>query len=374
MAKAIRVLHVFDHLGLGGAETMIMNLYRHLDPQKILVDFLVHTQEKAAYDDEVLRSGSNIHRIIKYNGLNHVSYKRAWHKLLVSHPHYDIVHSHLRSNASIFLPIIRSKGIQTIVHSHNTSTGRGLKSVFKRYLQKNLEQKTDYMIGCSEKASRWLFGEDALKSSRHIVLRNGIETTKYQFNEMFRDSLRKQYGISQNHVVFGSVARFQPQKNHSFMIDIFEAYVQSNPKSFLVLIGNGELKEAIKKDVQRRGLAEHIVFVDATTKAYEYYSMMDVFLMTSIHEGLPLTLIEAQTNALPILTSDVVDETVKITPIVHFCSLNDTLNQWVTLMDSLKDKRVTMRPQTIIDAGYDTSSTAKQLTQFYQYIMSQKSY
>src|SRR5690625_2672586 len=152
MQKPNRILHVFGGMGRGGAETMVMNLYRKIDRSKIQFDFIVHTQNKCDFDDEIELLGGRIYRVPRYNGKNHFQYKRAWHKFLMNHPEYKIIHGHVRSTASIYLKIANSYGLITISHSHNTSSGKGFSAIVKNIFQYKIRYIADYLFACSQTA------------------------------------------------------------------------------------------------------------------------------------------------------------------------------------------------------------------------------
>ena len=161
MSEPIRILHVFGQMNRGGAETMIMNLYRHIDRTKIQFDFMVHSEEKCAFDDEIGQLGGKIYRVPRYNGRNHFLYIKEWSKFISNHKEYKIIHGHIRSTASFYLKVCKDNDRVTIIHSHSTSSGSGIiSSVVKNILQYPIRKIADYFIACSIPAGKWLFGEN----------------------------------------------------------------------------------------------------------------------------------------------------------------------------------------------------------------------
>ena len=162
--KKIRILHVLGSLNMGGAETLIMNLYRNIDRDKIQFDFVVHTNKIGLYEDEIKELGGKIYRIQRYKGINHFSYKKEWNNFFEEHKEYKIIHGHMRSTASIYLKIAKKYGRITIAHSHNTSNGHGFSSLVKKILQYNIRNVSDYFMGCSYEANKRLFGKTCLNT------------------------------------------------------------------------------------------------------------------------------------------------------------------------------------------------------------------
>lgn len=320
MNKPIRILHVFGRLNRGGAEMMIMTLYRNIDRTKVQFDFIVHANEKCAFEDEVRFLGGNIYKVPRYNGKNHFQYKKAWNEFFQNHPEYKIIHGHIRSTASIYLKIAKKLGLITIAHSHNTSSGGGFSAVVKNILQYPIRSIADYLFACSRAAGEWLYGKRACKGDNFFILNNAIDTEKFIFNEETRLKKRKELQIEDKFVI-GHVGRFHPQKNHYFLIDIFKEIYNINKNSVLLLIGDGDLKKSIQEKVEDLGLSNNVVFTGVRPNVPELLQAMDVFLFPSLYEGLPVALIEAQAAGLPCIVSDKITTDTKITDLISFVPL-----------------------------------------------------
>ena len=226
----IRVLHVLGRLNRGGAETMLMNIYRNIDKTKIQFDFVKHTNEKCAYDDEIISMGGRIYTVPQYKLYNHLKYKKEWKKLLLEHDEWKIVHSHIRSTASIILKIAKAQEKRTISHSHSTSNGKGLKSILKKIFQLRIPKYSDYLVACSKDAAKWLYGRKNLQSEKCIILKNSIDIKNFYFNIENRKKIREKYNIKNNEILIGHVGRFVEVKNHNFLIDLFEKIFRSDNK------------------------------------------------------------------------------------------------------------------------------------------------
>lgn len=358
MSTQIRVLHVLSAMGRGGAETMVMNLYRNIDRNKVQFDFIVHTEKVRPYDKEIESLGGRIFRVPRYQGSNHLQYKEAWKRFFEDNPEYRIIHGHVRSTASIYLRIAKNFGLVTIAHSHNTSSGKGVAAFAKNILQLPIRNVADYLFACSEYAGEWLFGKKVKKRDNYYIIKNAIDTKQFIFNKDIRLIKRKEFEIEDKFII-GHVGRFHKQKNHEFLIDIFKEIVSQNEKAILLLVGDGELKQCISDKVNKLGLSEKVIFTGVRTDIPELLQAMDVFLLPSLHEGLPVTLIEAQASGLPCVISSEITKEVAITELVKFVSLEANIYEWAKLVLEYSDKsyRYDMSNE-IVNAGYDIEATS----------------
>ena len=366
MAEPIRVLQVFARMDRGGAETMIMNVYRHIDRSKVQFDFMVHTEEHCAYDDEIEKLGGHIYHIPRYTGKNHFQYKKKWKIFLNEHPEYHIIHGHMRSTAAIYLKIANRFGLTTIAHSHSTSSGKGISAVIKNMMQLPIRYEADYLFACSQKAGEWLFGKETTKKEKFYIINNGIDVEKYKFNPIIRQSMRNKFGIEDNQFLLGHVGSFSYPKNHEFLIDIFNEVHKKKPTSVLLLIGDGELRHSIEQKVENFGLENAVIFAGVRDDIPDLMQMMDVFVFPSHYEGLPVTLIEAQAAGLKCCISDVITKEIMITKMMKVIPLKENSILWA---DSILAYDIpfyrSIEKKKIIDAGYDVKSVVDWLSEFY---------
>lgn len=365
MEQKIRVLHILGTLKRGGAQAVLLNLYRKFDRTKIQFDFIVQTPVKYDLEDEIKNLGGKIHRVSKYNGINHLLYKKTWNDFFKKHPEYKIIHGHAGSTASIYLKIARKYGLTTIAHSHTTSSGVGLKSIVKNILQYPIRYIADYKFACSRAAGEWLFGKNACERDNFMILNNAIDAKKYIYNEDVRNTKRKELSCDDKFVI-GHVGRFLPVKNHEFIIDVFYKIHKRNNNAILLLTGDGVLKSHILNKVKKLGLDDNVIFTGIRSDIPELLQVIDIFLFPSLYEGLPVTLIEAQASGLKCIASDTITEEVKITDNVEFISLDKSPVYWaeqvLTYENGYERKNTYAK---IYDAGYDVSENAKWLQEFY---------
>lgn len=365
MEEPKRVLHVLGRLDRGGAETLVMNLYRNIDRNKVQFDFVIHTTDKCDYNDEIKSLGGRIYSLPTYTGKNHLQYKKSWNRLFIDHPEYNIIHGHVRSTASIYLKVAKKNGLITIAHSHNTSSGIGFAAIVKYILQYKIRYTADFLFACSKNAGVWLFGKRACKKSNFYILNNAIDTEIFTFNEEIRLEKRNEFEISDKFVI-GHVGRFHTQKNHGFIIDIFKEVYDENKNTVLMLVGDGDLRHLIEEKVNKLGLIDNIIITGVRSDIPELYQAMDLFLFPSLYEGLGMVAIEAQASGLPCIIANTIPEEVYITSLVETLSLKDSANLWAKHVLNYTNgyNRLNMELE-IKNARYDIKEIGLRMEQFY---------
>lgn len=370
--KPIRVLQVLGRLDLGGAETMIKNLYENMDRDQIQFDFVIHSQDECAYSSRVRELGGVIYSIPSFTMKNINEYKKAWRQLFMAHPEYKVIHGHVRSTASIYLKIAKQYGLVTIAHSHNTSSGKGLSAFVKNTMQHSIRNIADFLFACSKGSGIWLYGEKACRGNNFYVLKNAIDTEKFTYIQEVRDRVRSNLNL-EDKLVFGHVGRFEQQKNHDFLVSVFGEIYDTNKDARLLLIGSGPLEDAIKDKVAKLNLSKVVYFLGIRKDVNELLQAMDVFLFPSFFEGLPVTLIEAQATGLPVVASENITREVQLTDLIQFLEIGNNVKAWSKVaLNSSKDKsrKDNNIGQEITKSGYSISTTSKWLSNFYMKIYS----
>ena len=363
----LRVLQVVGSMNRGGAETLLMNLYRKIDREKVQFDFVVHDGKKGDYDDEIKELGGKIYYMPRYNGINHLLYVKKWHQFFLAHPEYSIIHGHMRSTAAIYLKIANKFGKVTIAHSHNTnSRGNHFIKLIKYFIQYPIRYTADYFFACSKKAGIWLFGKKICNGKNFFILKNAIDSAEFIFSEEVRDKVKNGLGLK-NHFVIGHVGNFDYQKNHTFLIDIFKSVCKKDSTCSLVLIGDGmSLQKKIQEKVLKNGLVEKVKFLGKRSDVKDLLNAIDIFVFPSHHEGLPVVIVEAQANGLKCLLSDAISKEVAITENVEFISLKKPAEFWAERILFYKNNYMRKKMQeTIQNAGYDISKVVQWLTRYY---------
>ena len=368
MDQPIRVVHVLGSLYRGGAETMIMNLYRKVDRSKVQFDFIIHDKEYCDYKEEVLNLGGKIYYAPRYRGYNHLEYKAWWNEFFSEHHEYKIIHGHVRSTASIYLKIANKYGLKTICHSHSTSSrGNCIEKLVKDTMQFPIKNIANYLFACSNNAGEWLYGKKSIEKKNYRVIKNAIDIEKYKFDEVKRRNIRNELQINQDKFVIGHVGSFTEPKNHKFLLDLFFEIQKINENALLLLIGGGVLEEKIKNYAKELMIEDKVIFKGQVYNVHDYMQAMDVFLFPSLWEGLPVTVVEAQASGLYCIISDTITNEVCITPNIKSLSLkNDSLEKWTEVVNSKSIGKRYDNDSYIKDSGYDIHESVKELSNFYQ--------
>ena len=236
--QPIRVLNMFTIMDRGGAETMVMNYYRHIDRTKVQFDFLVHRERRGAYDDEIEALGGRIYRMCPIYPQNFVRYKRELRVFFQEHPEYRIVHSHMSELGYFAFCEAERNGVPVrICHAHNAPHGFDAKMIMRTYFKKRMIPHLTHLFMCGIESGRWLYGRK--NEDRFIMLNNAIDAAAYACDPMRRAEMRQRLGLT-NEVTVGHVGRFNPQKKHPFLIDLFAALLKKEPNAALLLVGGGE--------------------------------------------------------------------------------------------------------------------------------------
>ncbi len=356
---------MIGQMNRGGAETLIMNLYREIDRDVIQFDFAVHTQLKGDYDDEITSLGGNIYRFPKFNGKNIFQYANAWHHFLKRDKSHKIIHGHIGSGASIYLNEAKKNNVYTIAHSHSTGTIQSIHDIIWRIFSYPTRYIADSLFACSELAGVKRFGRKFnSKNTKSYILPNGIKAEKYVFSTKVREKIREEYNLK-NCLVYGHVGRFTNAKNHLFLIDLFSKLRKSNPNSKLILVGDGELRRKIEHKIGELGLINDVIITGVVDNVHEYLQAFDVFIFPSIYEGLPTTVIEAQASGLPTIISDAITKEVEITSLVKFVSLKEPICDWVDTINAANINDRGNMKKNIIAEGYEISDVAERLKNLY---------
>lgn len=375
MEKPIRILQVLGRLDRGGAETMLMNLYRCMDRTQIQFDFVIHTTDVCDYTEEVERLGGKIYSMEPFRASTAAGYCRQWRSFFREHREYKIIHGHMRSTASLYLKEAKKAGLVTLAHSHNTSSGRGISAVVKNLLQYPLRYQADYLLACSRLAGEWLYGKRACAGNNFRLLLNGIETKQFAFNEEIREKKRKEMQVGEDNIVFLHVGRLEEQKNHSFLICIMQELVKQEEKAVLWLCGMGPLETEIRTLVKEAGIASKVFFLGVREDVSGLMQAADVFLFPSLFEGLPVTVVEAQASGLPVIMSDTITKEVILTELVEAYPLAMEVGLWaekalaaVKRVDAGRENYA----EQIGKKGYDVKKNAGELSAFYESLYEDK--
>lgn len=369
MGKPVRILHVLGTTNLGGAESRIMDLYRHIDRKKVQFDFLVHTTKEGFFDREIKQLGGNIYYLPSFRVYNFFAYKKACREFFATHKEFQVVQGHMTSTAAIYLPIAKQAGVKvTIAHARSAGVDKGVKGFVTKFLRKNLYRRCDYMFSCSDLASRAVFGDKQYESGKVVFVPNAVDTKEFLPNEQMRTKIRKEYGLEDS-LVIGHVGRFHYAKNHEFILDIFAEFSKKNKRAKLFLLGDGPRRKEMETKAKELGIIEKVIFAGNQNPVAPFYQAMDVFLFPSRFEGMPGTVVEAQAAGVPCLVADTITSQVKVTELVIFLSLKQSAKIWADQLCRMLEKQdLQKHGETKIDlsnTNYDVNCQVKQYEQFY---------
>lgn len=365
----IRILHVIGAMNRGGAETIVMNLYRAIDRSEVQFDFLVHTDEACDYDDEIRALGGRIFSVPRLTGPNILSYRRACRAFFAEHREFPIVHGHIGSCAAIYLSEAKKTGAFTVAHSHSQHFPLSPAQIAFRTASFPTRFIADYFIACSQQAGIDRYGEKATRTNRYHILKNGIGLASYRFSEEGRAAVRRELGLPENAAVYGHVGRFDPIKNHGFLIDVFLEALAENPDSYLVMTGREDAEGAVRKRCESEGIMDKVRILGLREDIPRVLCALDVFIFPSFKEGLPLATVEAQASGLPCLMSTGVPELARATDAAAFLPLSDGARTWAhAAAEKLAAARGADRTAAIDQvraAGFDIEESAAWLQDFY---------
>ncbi len=370
MSEPIRILNLFTIMNRGGAETMVMNYYRNIDRTKIQFDFLVHREERGAYEDEIEALGGRIYRMPPVHPSRFGEHKKAVARFLSEHPEYSIIHSHMSELGYFVFKEAKAQGVKcTICHAHNAPSFKNetlsekAKDIVRNFLKHGIRKYTDYMFVCGMDAGRWLFGKE--NESKFVMMNNAVDAGKFSWDFEKAEKLKAQMDL-QGKLAICHVGRFNAQKNHTFLVDVFSAVRKVKPNAVLLLVGAGELEEKIRLKAEALGLAGDVRFLGLRDDVNDILLASDVFLFPSLYEGLPVTLVEAQASGIKCVISDTIPEDCLLTENVDVVSLKSSAEEWASAV--LKYADGYERKNTFADiaaAGFDIKENAKWLEEFY---------
>ncbi|WP_296880383.1 glycosyltransferase [Thomasclavelia sp.] len=370
--EKIKVLHVFQRMRTGGAETLIMNIFRKMDHERIQFDFLCMSNEPGEYDDEIKENGGNIFIIDSPKECGAIKHILQIIKVIKSNNGYDIIHVPTMFHSGIVCFAAFLAGVKVrIVHSHNASEFN--RNTIKRRIYRTLSRLmialfcTD-KIACGYKARDYLFGNSKKIQRETMILYNGIDLHKYKFIDIdLVSELKKEFDIS-DEIIIGNVARFEEQKNHIFFIRFAQYLKDKKIPAKIILVGDGKLKQEIEAQVKKNRLESYINFAGVRTNIPEFMNLFDVYIMPSLYEGFPLTVVEALASGTNCVLSDTISKEVSIIDdAVKFVGLDDDLSKWYNAVITCNNKKTDRNKyiEILKEKGFSSEYTTNKLVNFY---------
>lgn len=364
MNEPIRIAHILGKMDSGGIESVLMNYYHAIDSSKIQFDFFLDKTSKFPQQAELIKNGTRFFLLPPYSKI--WKYQKSLYTYLCENK-YKIIHSHL-STMSIF-PLFAAQRANIpirICHNHTTASWAEPKKTFFKYILRPFYRffATDY-FACGEKAAKWMYGEKNFKKNKIFIMPNAIDKKKFEYNKDFRKKIREEFKISDTDLIIGHIGRFCTQKNHIFLLDIFNTLHKKNKNSKLLLVGEGNLKNNIKEKVAQLQLEQNVIFAGTRKDTYHLYNAIDVFCLPSKYEGLPVVVVETLMNGLPTICSNkITSEINKFDNVTMLPIKKKNLPQWVTTIgNSMRNEVISHSP---IIEQFDITNQAHRLCTFYE--------
>lgn len=347
----IRVLQIGMSFESGGVETFVMTYYRHIDRTKIQFDFINPYNKPLAYEEEILKLGGTVYKVADFHK-KPFKYKKDLEKIM---PAYEVIHVHMQSAANLVpFYVAKSQNVKRrIAHSHNSRPEGFVRKLLHFLNYKKISKIATDFFACSNLAGDWMFG----KGVNYSVIQNAIEAEKYVYNNEIRNELRTSLGIATDSLVYGNVGRLDVAKNHLFLLRIFYKILEKQPNSVLCIIGEGKLRSEITALTESLGISDKVCLLGRRNDVVKLYNIFDAIIMPSLFEGLPITLIEAQTNGLKCFVSkDRITDETRILENMEFIDLDEGDEKWAEKIVTSNLKRDSCAIDKINEAHFNIST------------------
>ena len=359
----IRVLIILGSaMDYGGTESFLMNYSREFS--NVQFDFVVPGYEKGVYDDEILSRGGKIYHV-PYKNKHPIGFSKQIADIIRKN-HYQIVHAQIDAMNAWPLEIARREDVPVrISHSHNTDiqSTNLVKRAINNFTKKHIAIVATELWACSHEAGVWLYGKKM--ESVFKVIHNAIDLERYHFDSNNRIQIRNTFHVNEDIFLIGHVGRFAEQKNHVFLIKCFYELVQLMNNVALMLVGDGQLKEATVELTKTLGISDKVLFVGNVNDVEKYYSAMDLFAFPSKFEGLSITFLEVQANGLHSICSEGVTEEGCVANVERL-DVSLGAKYWAKRMASYYGVQRTNNDQVLRDNGFDLKFESHNLESEYQ--------
>lgn len=361
MIKILQVAYGFE----GGIGRLLVDYSKRLK-DKIEVEFLITHYENGIFEKCLIDMGFKVYRIYKELPLKE---KEKVITKILNDNNYDVIHIHGSCDYQL-LKCAKKKGIKVrIVHSHNSIERNKKNFVYELSRKVYREIKNNMLItefwACGKDAAISSWGLQKYEQGKVHIMKNAINIEEFKFSKEKRDKIRKELDLEDKFIV-GNVGRLTTQKNHEFLINVFNSVKEIRDDALLLIIGSGDLESQLKMQVKKLGLQEKVRFLGARNDVSEILNAMDVFVLTSIYEGLPVVMIEAQANGLNCIVSDCITKECNIMKGNKYLSLEDNYFEWAEYICNARNYNRLDSIELISKAGYDVNEESKKLVKYYE--------
>lgn len=361
----IRVAVIMGKMDSGGKKNLVMEYYRHIDRSKVQFDFICDSDSQAIPEEEINALGGRVYRIRPYQNIfaNMFDMQRICRK-----NNYLIMHAY-NSTMNLFpMFIAKINGVPVRISESLSMAHEGdWKTFLKKILRPMSKCFANYYMSCGDDCGRWQFGNKLFDQGRVDVFKTVINTEFNSYNYEIREKVRKEFGWEEK-IVIGHIGRFTPQKNSVHLIEIFAAIAKKEPKAVLCLIGDGELKEEMFAKIKDLDIEKQVDYFGRREDIQQFYNAMDVFLLPSLYEGLPVVGLEAESCGLPMFFSTEVTLEANACELGHYVGLNESVETWATeILEAAKTNMLVRKSHAkeVADAGFDSASEALRMQNYY---------
>lgn len=367
MDKCVRILYILGgSMKYGGTEAFIINYYRNINKENVIIDFVYQGDEKGVYDDELIACGSNIYHTV-YKNQNPILFSKQIAEIIKKN-NYKIIHSQMDAMGAWPLLIAKFKGVPVrIAHSHNTAhqTNNKIQILVNDLAKTLLRKVSTHYFACGKEAGKWLFGEKLFEKGKVEVIHNAINLDDYSFSNDKRMKIRNEFSIKDSDILIGHVGQFRKQKNHEKIIEIFHSLVQQNVNYKLMLVGSGELEDSIKELCQKLNILDHVIFTGSRNDVSTIMNAFDLFLFPSLFEGLSVVAVEAQANGVPCVFSNTISNETFINDNIDVVDLNASEDIWTNAINKAIGNGRINSEKAFSSNGYNIKVEAKKLEKKY---------
>ena len=350
--EPVRVLHIVGSMHPGGIQNFIMNLYENIDRTRVQFDVILHEQTEGDYCDRIRELGGKVYKLPRMTA-KPIANLRGIRKI-VREGKYNIVIRHT-PNAVVAPQLVAAKrgGAKCVIlHSHSTNNPGKIRHRLGRFWIRHMRIER---FACSEEAGRWMFG-----NSEFPVVRNAIDTERFAFSVQKRETTRRELGIEDS-LLFGHIGNFAAVKNHTFLMQVFHEMAGIREDIRLICVGDGDLRVSVERQAAELGIADRVIFTGIRRDTDCIMCAMDMMIFPSVYEGIPLTLIEAQTEGLPMVISDTIHPGARVTDdLIHCMSIQQSPKAWAQEILAIADQKKERRSyaEEVGRSGYNISEIA----------------
>ena len=356
-----RLLCIVSSMDAGGAETFLMKIYRELDKTKYQLDFCVSKNKPGYFDKEIRELGGKMYYVVpKSKNLfkNFFSIKK-----IVSQNKYSyVLRTSQQSLAALDLLAAKLGGAHVLVYRSSNAgmSGSFLKKLINKIFHCLPNLIANVKLAPSTEAAAYVFGKKNV--NKVCILHNALDYDLYKYDINKRNLIRQKLNLG-NKLVIGHVGRFNAQKNHKFLLQIFKIVHEIEPNSCLLLIGKGELEIEIKENIKKLGIEDAVRILGVRKDVPELMLAMDIYLFPSFYEGMPNTIIEAQATGLKCILSNTITKEADITGNLTYVSLDKSAEEWANIVLSAANYQRKNYKKQFVESGYTINSSAEKFVQ-----------